>query len=73
MSTAKKVPQICRDLKHARQDIGLSQERVAWETSISQSTICELERGDSDPKLSTLMVLARKYGMEIRLCVTKDS
>ena len=73
MSNSKKVPQICRDLKHARQIIGMTQERVAWETSISQSTICELERGDTDPRLSTLLALARKYGMEIRLCDTEDS
>lgn len=70
---AKKVPQVCKDLKHARQIIGMSQERVAWETNISQSTICELERGDTDPRLSTLMALAEKYGMEIRLCVIEDS
>jgi len=48
----------------AREERGLSQRQVAIKTGVSKSAICHLESDvydDSDPKFSTVILLAKAY------------
>lgn len=51
-------------LSKLRQAKGLTIEKLAYENDISKSTLSRIERGLVDPKLSTLIKIAK--GLEIR-------
>lgn len=59
--------QLINQFKAARAILGISQDRVAFETGIPQRTISELEQGKRDCKISTVMKLANFYGFEVKL------
>jgi transcriptional regulator with XRE-family HTH domain len=48
-----------RRIKHWRHESGLSQEQLATAADLSEPTISSLERGQSDPKLSTIHKIAQ--------------
>jgi transcriptional regulator with XRE-family HTH domain len=48
-----------RRIKHWRHESGLSQEQLATAAGLSELTISSLERGQSDPKLSTIQKIAQ--------------
>ncbi len=52
-------------LKKAREDTGFSQEEVARETKIHQSTIARYELGDREPTIEKLGILADFYGVSV--------
>lgn len=66
--STKKISDTARQLTLARKFLGLSQERVAFDTGVSKVTISHIETGDCDPQLSTVMKLADRYGLELKLC-----
>lgn len=68
MTKGSKIPDISRQLKLARQFLGMSQERAAWESGVSRIQISHIETGTADPQISTVMKLAEAYGMELKLC-----
>ena len=47
------------DLKEARKDAGMTQTELARHTDISQAAISQIEHGNNDPRLSTVMQIAR--------------
>ena len=68
MSNAKELSTIAKQLTLARRFLGLSQERVAFDTGVSKVTISHIETGECDPQISTVMKLADRYGFEVKLC-----
>jgi transcriptional regulator with XRE-family HTH domain len=47
------------NMRRARQRRGLSQERLAYACGLHRTEISLLERGERDPRLSTVVRLAR--------------
>jgi transcriptional regulator with XRE-family HTH domain len=48
-----------RNLREQRQRAGLSQERLAYVCNLHRTEISLLERGEREPRLSTIVRLAR--------------
>ena len=63
--------EIGHNLRRARQDAGLSQERVAHMAGIASYTYQKFEKGESkpdtplNPRLTTLVALSQVLGVEI--------
>ena len=64
----RQITDIARQLTRARKFLGLSQERVAFDTGVSKVTISHIETGECDPQISTVMKLADRYGFKVKLC-----
>ncbi|WP_269494031.1 helix-turn-helix domain-containing protein [Castellaniella sp. S9] len=56
-----------RQLASARRHLGLSQEQLADRAGLSRMAVQKAESGATDPRLSTLAVMARAMGMELML------
>ena len=52
-------------LRARRKSLGLSQEQVAALTGKAQSQIARLEAGKEDPRLSSVVQIARSLGTEL--------
>ena len=65
----KQTSEVVKRLTLARKVLGLSQERVAFDTGISQTHLSNIENGKKDPRLSTVMKLMEEYELEWNLCV----
>jgi transcriptional regulator with XRE-family HTH domain len=53
------------NLRRARTAANLTQEALAWEASIHPSEISKLERGVRDPRLETIIRVARALGVPL--------
>ena len=53
-----------RNLRACRSRAGLSQERLAFKAKLHRTEVSLLERGAREPRLSTLVKLARALDME---------
>ena len=51
-----------RNLRKCRNHAGLSQERLAFQAKLHRTEVSLLERGEREPRLSTLIKLARALG-----------
>lgn len=51
----------------ARKSIGLTQAELAARAGLSRMTVQRIEAGDIDPRLSTLLEMARVLGMELMM------
>lgn len=58
------------ELENARKASGLTHERLAQQAGLSRMTVQRTEAGKIDPRLSTLLVLARALGMDLMLVPT---
>lgn len=67
------MDQISKNLKLARLFIGWSQERAEFESGVSRVQISHIETGEADPRISTVLKLAKAYGLELKLCDTGQS
>ena len=65
----KQTSEVVKKLTLARKVLGLSQERVAFDTGISQTHLSNIENGKKDPRLSTVEKLMKEYELEWNLCV----
>jgi transcriptional regulator with XRE-family HTH domain len=63
MSRASVDTGFAENLRRARQRAGLSQERLGLECGLHRTEISLLERGERDPRLSTVIRLAAGLGM----------
>ncbi len=52
-------------IKKARYNIGFTQQEVAKETKIKQSTLAKYETGKLEPDLEKLGILADFYGVSV--------
>jgi len=67
MEAARQTRRLIRELAAERERQGLSQERVAAALGTKQPNVARLERGDTDPKYSTLVRYAGLLGVRIGL------
>lgn len=54
-----------RHLAQLRHDAGLTQEEVAERSGLHANYIGDLERGERNPTLITLLALAKAFGMSV--------
>ena len=52
-------------IKAIRIELGFTQEYVASETNINQSTLSKYEKGDLEPSLENLGILAQFYNVSV--------
>lgn len=57
-------------LREARRAAGLKQEDLATRSGLSRMTVQRIEAGSIDPRVSTLMVMARSLGLELMVVPT---
>lgn len=62
-----------RALGRLRDARGISQQTVAERMRTQQPAVARLERGESDPKLSTIERYAAALGMEIDICLIEST
>ena len=67
VDAALKERRLLRDLAARRVEMGLSQKIVAALMGTTQPALARLERGEIDPKLSTLERYAQALGLSIIL------
>ena len=65
---SRQTSEVVKKLTLARKVLGLSQERVAFDTGISQTHLSNIENGKKDPRLSTVEKLMEEYELEWNLC-----
>ena len=61
------VSNVLDELKKARKASGLTHDMLAQRAGVSRMTVQRTEAGKIDPRLSTLLVLARTLGMDLML------
>lgn len=57
--------QLTEELEKARKAASLSQEALATRAGLSRMTVQRIESGQIDPRLSTLLEMARVLGLEL--------
>jgi transcriptional regulator with XRE-family HTH domain len=57
--------QLTDEIEKARKAAGLSQEALATQAGLSRMTVQRIESGQIDPRLSTLLEMARVLGLEL--------
>ena len=62
---------IALQLVELRLETGLSQSRYAEENQLLQNKISALEKGKTNPRLSTIIEMAAKNGYKVELKFTK--
>lgn len=55
------------ELQHARKAAGLTHDMLAQRAGVSRMTVQRTEAGKIDPRLSTILELARTLGMDLML------
>jgi len=56
---------LIQELEQARKAAGLSQEALATRAGLSRMTVQRIESGQIDPRLSTLLEMARVLGLAL--------
>ena len=57
------IRQFAHNLRRHRRELGLSQERLAETSGLHRTEISLLERGEREPRLSTIVRLGRGLGV----------
>lgn len=55
----------CKRIKELRQEMGLTQKQLAEKLQTSNSSVCDWEKGRSEPDLQTLGCIARVFGVSV--------
>jgi len=61
------INSIAAELETVRKASGLTQEQLAVKAGLNRMTVQRLESGTLDPRLSTVLEMARAMGMELLL------
>jgi DNA-binding XRE family transcriptional regulator len=61
------ISSIIQQIENARRAAGRTQQSVAQQAGLSRMTVQRTEAGDIDPRLSTVLELARTLGMDVIL------
>lgn len=61
------INSIAAELETVRKASGLTQEQLAVKAGLNRMTVQRLESGALDPRLSTVLEMARAMGMELLL------
>ena len=65
-----KMSNVQKELSAARQAAGLSQDELATKANLSRMTVQRAEADTVDPRLSTLLTMARALGLELMVVPT---
>jgi transcriptional regulator with XRE-family HTH domain len=57
------LEQFAANLRRCRRNRGLSQQRLAFDCKLHRTEVSLLERGDRNPRLSTIVRLSRALGV----------
>jgi DNA-binding XRE family transcriptional regulator len=57
------LEQFAANLRRCRRNRGLSQQRLAFDCKLHRTEVSLLERGDRNPRLTTIVRLARALGV----------
>lgn len=60
-------------IKEIRQSKGMSLRMLAEESGIDKSTLCDVETGKTDSRVSTLLAIADALHVRSRICSTRRS
>ena len=58
---------LTQELETARKAVGLSQDELAERAGLSRMTVQRTESGQIDPRVSSLLVMARALGLDLML------
>lgn len=61
------MSKILNEFQNARKAAGLTHDKLAQRAGVSRMTVQRTEAGKIDPRLSTVLVLARALGMDLML------
>lgn len=61
----REVREVGRRMETARRQMGLTQRELARRMQVEHSTVLQMERGEGNPRLKTLLRLARVLGMPL--------
>lgn len=56
-------------IKEYRQRLGMTQEELAYEADVPLSQVGRIERGENNPTISTLYVLAKALDTDVKVLV----
>lgn len=68
---AKTKAVVSRVLKAIRDVEGITQADLAKEILTAQSAVSDLEKGDSDPQITTLFRFAEACGCDVEIIITR--
>jgi transcriptional regulator with XRE-family HTH domain len=57
------------NVRNARQAASLSQDALAEASGVPRSTIARIERGEQEPRISTLLSIAGALGIQLEVLV----
>jgi len=56
---------LASNLRRLREDKGIAQERLAWESGVDRSYCGKIERGEANPSLNVLCRMADLLGVDV--------
>lgn len=59
------LQQLSINIQKCREFSGFSQQDLAFKTDLSLSTISRIERGETDPSLTTLFIIAKAFSVDV--------
>ena len=63
------IKAIGKEIRNLRIERGMSQEALANEADIPLSQVGRIERGENNPTISTLYVIAQALGTELKVLI----
>ena len=55
----------CKRVKELRKELGLTQKQLAEKLQVSNSSVCDWEKGWTQPDLETLLSLAKFFKVSV--------
>lgn len=68
-SVGAAIKEICTSAKKLRDEKGLSQSQVSFESEVTSQTIVNIEKGKTSPSIENILKLLKVYGKTL---VIKD-
>lgn len=59
------MKEFCIRIKELRKEQGFTQKQLADKLQVSNSAVCDWERGRTQPDLETLVAIARLFGVSV--------
>lgn len=58
---------VCKNIRHFREESGLTQEKLAFKSGLHRAYIGQIERGEKNIGLTNLQKLAEALNIDIRM------
>lgn len=63
---------LSKNIEHLRKRAGISQEELGKQIGVSKQTVCLYETGRREPRISTLIIIARYFAVSVDDLLVKD-